>query len=91
MTPQTGKQIITIHLNRFEANIVDWPCYNGVSRVVLSQLFSKAYMIQIMDFVEQLCFCELGLFSVRFMIEFMNWLFWTCRFVIQLIKYCFYY
>ena len=54
MTPQTGKQIITIHLNRFEANIVDWPCYDGVSRAVLSQLFNKAYVIQIMDFVEQL-------------------------------------
>ena len=91
MTPQTGKQIITIHLNRFEAKIADWPCYDGVSGAVLSQLFNKAYVIQIMDVVEQLCFCEWRLFSVRFMIEFMNSFFWICRFVIQLIKYRFYY
>ena len=42
----------------FETNIVDWSSYYRVPQVFLKQLINKVYMIQNMDFVEQLGFYE---------------------------------
>ena len=42
----------------FETNIVDWSSYYGVPQVFLKYFINKVYMIQNIDFVEQLGFYE---------------------------------
>ena len=53
---QMHKTDSVLALLRLEANIMDWSNHDEMSRVALSQLFNKIYMIENMDFFEQLRF-----------------------------------
>ena len=45
-------------LLRLDANIMDQSSYDGLYRVLSSKLLNKVYIIDDMDFFEQLCFYE---------------------------------